>query len=155
MNSVKVETLSRRDHNRWPCLIPSNKTCRLGEHQVRLLVVYPHLLLSKTLILGEWTINILILIRRYCTYAFSKFDAGCFRNRELVVHGLTILEKVKGTSLLDGRLTVRNSRNWRCLLANRQRKQRAYQIIVPSGYFYPGKSASRTQARGQTTLRHI
>ncbi len=45
---------------------PSNKTCRPGEHQVRLLVIYPHRLLSKTFLLGERTINNLILIRRYC-----------------------------------------------------------------------------------------
>jgi len=65
MNSVKVETLSRRDHNWWPCLSPSNKTCRLWEHQERLSVVYPHRLLSKTLFVKEWAINIFIFLRRY------------------------------------------------------------------------------------------
>ncbi|MBU4445797.1 hypothetical protein KJ656_12050, partial [bacterium] len=59
-------------------LIPSNKTCRLGEHQERLSVVYPHLLLSKTMLLREWAINMLILIRRYCRYrkVYRMFTMG-------------------------------------------------------------------------------
>jgi hypothetical protein len=50
----------------------SNKTFRLGEHQVRLLVVYPHLLLSKTLFVKEWAINMLIFLRRYFTYRYCQ-----------------------------------------------------------------------------------